>query len=130
MALILSDDEQQFQDSVRRFVAERSPLSKLRELMSSGQPYDPDAWKQLSDLGLAGLIVPAGHGGAEAGYGVLTVALTELGRGLVASPLLAATLVAGTLEHLGDADASARLLPPIASGELVATLALHTDPCS
>jgi alkylation response protein AidB-like acyl-CoA dehydrogenase len=123
MALILSDDEQQFQDSVRRFVAERSPLSKLRELMSSGLPYDPDAWKQLSSLGLAGLIVPAEHGGAEAGYGVLAVALTELGRGLVASPLLAATLVAGTLQHLGDADASARRLPGIASGEQVATVA-------
>ena len=33
---------------MRRVVAERSPLSKLRELMSSGQPYDADVWKQLS----------------------------------------------------------------------------------
>src|ERR1700744_221868 len=124
MALILNDDEQQFRDSVRRFVTERSPLTKLRELMTSGQPYDPDAWKQLSALGLPGLVIPASHGGAEAGYGVLTVALTELGRGLVASPLLAGTLAAGALSQLGDAGASARLLPGIASGEQVATLAV------
>ena len=124
MALILSEDEKQFQDSVRRLVAERSPLPKLRELMSSGQPYDPDAWKQLSALGLTGLVVPGEHGGAEAGYGFLTVALTELGHGLVASPLLAGTLAAAVLGKLGDAEASARLLPGIASGEQIATVAL------
>jgi alkylation response protein AidB-like acyl-CoA dehydrogenase len=123
MALILTDDEEQFRDSVRRVVAERSPLPKLRELMSSGQPFDTDVWKQLSALGLPALIIPAEHGGAEAGYSVLSVALGELGAGLVASPLLAGTLAAGTLLHLGDEAAQARLLPGIASGELIATLA-------
>jgi alkylation response protein AidB-like acyl-CoA dehydrogenase len=123
MALILTDDEEQFRDSVRRVVAERSPLSKLRELMSSGQPYDADVWKQLSGLGLPALIIPAEHDGAEAGYSVLSVALGELGAGLVASPLLASTLAAGTLLRLGDEAAAARLLPGIASGELIATLA-------
>jgi alkylation response protein AidB-like acyl-CoA dehydrogenase len=123
MALILTGDEEQFRDSVRRFVAERSPLTRLRELMSSGQPFDPDVWKQLSALGLAGLVIDAEHGGAEAGYSVLSVALTELGAGLVASPLLAGTLAAGTVTRLADRDAQARLLPGIASGELIATLA-------
>jgi alkylation response protein AidB-like acyl-CoA dehydrogenase len=123
MALILTDDEEQFRDSVRRVVAERSPLSKLRELMSSGQPYDPDVWKQLTALGLPALIIPAEHGGAEAGYSVLSVGLGETGAGLVASPLLAGTLAAGTLLRLGDQAAQARLLPGIASGALIATLA-------
>jgi alkylation response protein AidB-like acyl-CoA dehydrogenase len=108
---------------VRRVVAERSPLSKLRELMSSGQPYDADVWKQLTALGLPALIIPAEHGGAEAGYSVLSVGLGELGAGLVASPLLAGTLAAGALLRLGDDAAAARLLPGIASGELIATLA-------
>jgi alkylation response protein AidB-like acyl-CoA dehydrogenase len=123
MALILTDDEEQFRDSVRRVVVERSPLSKLRELMSSGQPYDADVWKQLSELGLPGLVIPEEQGGAEAGYSVLSVALGELGAGLVASPLLAGTLAAGALLRLGDEAAQARLLPGIASGELIVTLA-------
>src|ERR1700733_14801428 len=123
MALILNEEEEQFRLSVRRFVAERSPLTKLRELMSSGQPYDADVWKQLSALGLTGLIIPAEHGGAEAGYSILSVALTELGAGLVSSPLLAGTLAAGTLLRLDDEQARARLLPSIAGGGLIATLA-------
>src|SRR5215467_11625327 len=121
MALILNEDEEQFRQSVGRFVAERSPLTKLRELMSSGQPFDADVWKQMSALGLTGLIIPADHGGAEAGYSILSVALTELGGGLVASPLLAGTLAAGTVLRLGDQQAAARLLPGIAGGELIAT---------
>ncbi len=59
MALILTDDEQALADSVRRFVADRSPLTSLRQLISSGEPFDADVWKQLSaQLGLAGLAIP------------------------------------------------------------------------
>ena len=127
MALILTDDEEQFRDSVRRFVTERSPLPRLRELMSSGQPFDQEVWKQLSALGLAGLGIPAEYGGAAAGYSVLSVALTELGAGLVPSPLLAGTLAAEAVLRLGDRSAQERLLPGIASGELIATLAAGGD---
>jgi alkylation response protein AidB-like acyl-CoA dehydrogenase len=125
MTLILTPEEEQLRDSVRRFVAERSPLSKLRELMASGQPYDADVWKQMSaQLGLAGLLVPAEHGGADAGCSALSVVMTELGAMLVSSPLLAVTLAAGTLRKLGDETAQASLLPGIASGDLIVTLAL------
>jgi alkylation response protein AidB-like acyl-CoA dehydrogenase len=128
MALLLNAEEEQFADSVRRFVAERSPLTRLRELMASDQPYHADVWRQMSgQLGLSGLIIPAEYGGAEAGYAVLAVALTELGAGLVSSPLLAGTLAAGATLQLDDKDAQVRLLPGLASGELIATLALAGD---
>jgi alkylation response protein AidB-like acyl-CoA dehydrogenase len=124
MALMLTAEEEQLRDSVRRFAAERSPLTKLRELMSSGQPYDADTWKQMSaQLGLAGLIISEDHGGTGAGYSAMSVALAEAGAGLVASPLLAGTLAAGTLHATGDRAAQADLLPGIASGELIVTLA-------
>jgi alkylation response protein AidB-like acyl-CoA dehydrogenase len=125
MALMLTAEGEQFRDSVRRFATERAPLPRLRELMSSGLPYDAGTWKQLSgQLGLAGLIIPEEHGGAEAGYSALSVALTELGARLVPSPLLAVTLAAGTLLRLGDRSARADLLPGIASGELIVAPAL------
>jgi alkylation response protein AidB-like acyl-CoA dehydrogenase len=125
VTLILTSEEEQLRDSVRRFVAERSPLSGLRALMESGEPYDPGVWKQMSaGLGLAGLVIPAEYGGAEAGWSALAVVLAELGAGLVPSPLLAGTLAAGTLLELGDRPAMAGLLPGIASGTLTATLAM------
>jgi alkylation response protein AidB-like acyl-CoA dehydrogenase len=125
MALILTDDEQALADSVRKFVADRSPLTSLRQLIASGQPYDPDVWKQMTtQLGLAGLTVPEEYGGAGAGYSALSVALTELGAGLVASPLLGTVLAAEVLQRLADDEARQELLPRIAAGEVLATLAL------
>jgi alkylation response protein AidB-like acyl-CoA dehydrogenase len=128
MALILTDDEQALADSVRKFVADRSPLSSLRQLMASGQPYDQDVWKQMTaQLGLAGLTIPEEHGGAGAGVSALSVALTELGAGLVASPLLASVLAAEVLLRLSDDAARDELLPQIAAGEVIATLALASE---
>ncbi len=125
MALILTDEEQALAESVRKFVADRSPLTSLRHLIASGEPYDADVWKQLtSQLGLAGFIIPESYGGIGAGYSALSVALTELGAGLVASPLLAGLLAAEVLLRLDDHEARDELLPKIAGGELIATLAL------
>jgi alkylation response protein AidB-like acyl-CoA dehydrogenase len=125
MALILTEEEQALADSVRRFVTDRSPLTSLRQLISSGEPYDADVWKQLSaQLGLAGLTIPESYGGVGAGYSALAVSLVELGAGLVASPLLACVLAAETLQRLDDEQAKVELLPRIAGGELIAALAL------
>jgi alkylation response protein AidB-like acyl-CoA dehydrogenase len=128
MALILTDEEQALADSVRKFVADRSPLTSLRQLMESGQPYDQDVWKQMTaQLGLAGLAVPEEYGGAGAGVSALSVALTELGAGLVASPLLGSVLAAEVVLRLSDDAVRADLLPQIASGEVIATLALTSS---
>jgi alkylation response protein AidB-like acyl-CoA dehydrogenase len=125
MALILTEDEQALADSVRKFAADRSPLTSLRQLIASGQPYDADVWKQMTaQLGLAGLSIPEFYGGAGAGVSALSVALTELGAGLVASPLLACVLAGEALLRLDDDDAKDELLPQIGSGDLIATLAL------
>ena len=124
MALILSGDEEQFRDSVRRFVAERSPLAKLRELMSSGQPFDADVWKQLSAARAAR---PDHPGGARRRGGGLLGAFRRPRRArrgpggrhrCSPAPSPRARCCA-----LGDEAAQARLLPGIASGELIATLA-------
>jgi alkylation response protein AidB-like acyl-CoA dehydrogenase len=128
MALILTDEEQALADSVRKFVADRSPLTSLRQLIASGEPYEPDVWKQMTaQLGLAGLGIPESYGGVGAGYSALSVALTELGAGLVASPLLASALAAEVLLRLDDEAARTKVLPRIAAGELIATLALASE---
>jgi alkylation response protein AidB-like acyl-CoA dehydrogenase len=128
MALILTDEEQALAESVRKFVADRSPLTSLRQLIASGEPYDADVWKQLTtQLGLAGFTIPESYGGVGAGYSALSVALTELGAGLVASPLLACALAAEVLLRLEDHEAKQELLPKIAGGELIATLAVASS---
>jgi alkylation response protein AidB-like acyl-CoA dehydrogenase len=125
MALILTEEEQALAESVRKFVADRSPLTSLRQLIDSGEPYDPAVWKQMTaQLGLAGLTIPEEYGGVGAGKSALSVVLTELGAGLVASPLLGSVLAAEVLLHSSDTAARNELLPRIAAGDLIATLAV------
>jgi len=99
--------------------------------------YDGALWRRLcSEIGVAGLAIPERYGGAGAGPVETCIVLEELGRGLVASPLLGSAVLAGqALLASGDGEACQRLLPGVASGDTVAALAWapragHWDPAA
>ena len=125
MALTLNDDQKSLALTVRRFVAERTPIAGVRAVMESGRGYDREVWSALAgDLGLAGLIIPARYGGGEGSVADLAVALGELGAGLVPSPLLASGVLAADLLLATDDEAAKReWLPKLADGSLVGTVA-------
>ena len=62
----LSQDQLMLDDSVRKFLASEVPLDKVRQL-AAGETDDSSVWQGLADMGLAGLIIPEAHGGAELG---------------------------------------------------------------
>jgi alkylation response protein AidB-like acyl-CoA dehydrogenase len=125
VSLIFTDDQKSLAQTVKRFVTDRTPLPKVREVIAGDQAYDPKTWAQLAgDLGLAGLTVPEEYGGAGATHADLSAALRELGAGLVPSPLVACVLAAGTLLALDDEPVKRELLPQLAEGGIVGTLAV------
>jgi alkylation response protein AidB-like acyl-CoA dehydrogenase len=96
--------------------------------MATEAGYDTAVWAQLGQLGLAGLTIPEKYGGAGCGPVEQLVVCEEMGAALLCAPYLAsAVLAAGALLASGDAAAQADLLPPIASGETIATLAVPED---
>ena len=129
MQFAFSDEQQQFRDMVRRFLVETSPTTQTRQLMDTELGFDPEVWGRMSqELGLAGLAIPEAHGGAGFGVVELCIAMEELGRAIACTPYLAtAVLAAKAIELVGSSADQARLLPPIASGQCIATLAL-TEP--
>ncbi|HEY6374590.1 MAG TPA: acyl-CoA dehydrogenase family protein, partial [Edaphobacter sp.] len=58
----LSDDEQMFRDTVRRFAAEQ--IGPLVRVMDESQQMDAGVIRQLFELGLMGIEVPEQYGGA------------------------------------------------------------------
>ena len=73
---------------VAAFVRDRSPLDEVRRVSGTETGYDPGVWADLGgQLGLTGLLVPAGYGGAGCGLPEAGVVLQELGRGLAERPL-------------------------------------------
>jgi alkylation response protein AidB-like acyl-CoA dehydrogenase len=96
--------------------------------METPEGYDADLWARLSEMGIPGLLIEEAHGGSGAGPLELEAIMEEAGAALLCAPLLGSgVLAAGLLQALGDADANARLLPGIAAGTTLATLALTGD---
>jgi alkylation response protein AidB-like acyl-CoA dehydrogenase len=132
---VLTEEETLLRDAAKAWVTDRAPVSALRQLRDGGlwqAGYVVDAWAEMGELGWAGAALPEAFGGAGLGYRALGVVMEELGRTLVASPLLSTTVAGACLGLGGIAAQKAAWLPRIASGALVAALAVdeaaHHDP--
>ncbi|GAA3796939.1 acyl-CoA dehydrogenase family protein [Sphaerisporangium flaviroseum] len=124
MKLVLSAEQRELRTAVRGFLGTASPLSKVREDAEGPDGYDRAVYRRLNgELGLAGLIVPEEYGGAGAGHADLAVALEETGAALLPGPLLATVFATIVLTELPEGGAVKELLPGIASGTTVATVA-------
>jgi alkylation response protein AidB-like acyl-CoA dehydrogenase len=129
MNLGISTEQRELRESVRRFLTERAPLTKVRELMDTADGTDPDVWRQASaQLGLPGIAIPEEYGGAGFSFAEQAIVLEELGAALFTGPYLASAVLAATaLLASDDEEAKKDLLPGIAAGETVATLAFTED---
>lgn len=90
----------------------------VRSLLSA---EGPDAWPRLAkEIGVAGLLIPAEFGGADAGLAEACAVLEELGAVLSPAPMLgSAVLATSALLSAGHH----QLLPSLADGHATATLA-------
>jgi alkylation response protein AidB-like acyl-CoA dehydrogenase len=129
MMLGTTAEQDELRASVRRFLAARAPLTRVRELMESEDGTDRSVWEQAgTQLGLQGLAIPEAYGGAGFSFAEQAIVLEEFGAALYGGPYLASAVLAATA-LLASQDEGARrdLLPGIASGEVIATLALTED---
>ncbi|HVO24515.1 MAG TPA: acyl-CoA dehydrogenase family protein [Candidatus Margulisiibacteriota bacterium] len=124
MATLHYDEEHVLlREQARRWFAERSPIAAVRRLSDDSRGDDPQLWRELAQLGWLGLVVPEAHGGSGLGFTHLAVLLEEAGRQLLPSPLLPTALAALVIERGGSDAQRARLLPRMAAGELLVSLA-------
>jgi alkylation response protein AidB-like acyl-CoA dehydrogenase len=126
MSLVLNEDQLMFRDAAKRFAAERAPVAQLRKLrdQNDGVGFDRVVWKEMANMGWAGVLVPEEHGGAGFGYVGAGLIAEEIGRNLSATPLLSTSVLAVTaLLRGGSAVQKEALLPAIAGGDLIVALA-------
>ena len=126
MDIAFNEEHEELRRTVRRFLEDRSDEQAVRRTMDTEQGYDEDVWKQMAQqMGLQGLIVPAEHGGAGLGAVEMMVVMEEMGRALLCAPYLSsAVLAASALSEAGSDAAKKDLLPGIADGSTIATVAL------
>ncbi|MBT5494274.1 MAG: acyl-CoA/acyl-ACP dehydrogenase [Alphaproteobacteria bacterium] len=129
MKFSFTDEQQEFRSVLRRFLEDKSPTTEVRRLMETDEGCDPEVWRQLSqELGLTAIHIPESYGGQGFGVGELAIAVEEMGRALLCAPYFASTVLAATaILKAGSEDQKQLMLPEIASGETVATLALAEE---
>ena len=124
MSNALSPEQIALRDAVAQLLAKRSGESEVRRLMADESGYDAAAWAELADMGLLGLIIPEEFGGAGAGSAELAVVSEQMGAALLCAPYLStAVLTPYLLAALADSAECAAVLPRIAAGGLIATVA-------
>lgn len=119
----LSEDQLLLKDTIKRFLAEQCPTTRVRRIMEGEPALGRGLWTQLAELGVAGVIAPAAHGGLERELLDLALVAEELGYAAAPGPFLGCAMASVALIEGGDEAAAQRWLGPLASGEIVATVA-------
>ena len=128
MDLSLTESQEMLRSAARSFVEREAPRHVIVGLQRAESSLVPDLWQKASELGWLGMLIPERHGGGESTLTDAAVLYEELGRGPLPGPFFTSgVLGALTIMEAGtDAQRSA-LLPGIASGETVVTVAI-TEP--
>ena len=129
MQFELSDEQLEFQKSLRRMIGDRSPIKAVREVIKTEAGWDEGLWQQFAEqAGLPALLVPEEYDGAGATLEEAMIVMEEIGRGIVPSPFFATTAF-GVVPILTFASETQKqeLLPSVAAGEITLTTAL-TEP--
>lgn len=119
----LSEEQELLKSTVKRFLEDHCPTTRVRTIMEGDSGHDPALWQGLVELGVTGLVVPADHGGSALELLDLALVAEELGYAATPGPFLGSSMA--TLALLGATDAArqAAWLPRIATGDAVATIA-------
>jgi alkylation response protein AidB-like acyl-CoA dehydrogenase len=129
MQFSFTSEQEEFRSVLRRFLEDRSPPTVVRRLMETEIGWDRAAWRDINEtLGLTGVHIPEAYGGQGFGHVELGIVLEEMGRALLCAPFFASTVLAATaILNAGTESQKKALLPPIAAGDTIATLAF-TEP--
>lgn len=129
MNLELTDEQVALRDTVRRFLAEKAPISgHVRALLDDPTGSTGAVWRGLADLGTTGLLVPPEYGGTGMTMVEAGIVAEELGAALHPGPWLSSAVAAArALTRFVSNDTAAELLAGIADGSTIGTVAPFED---
>jgi acyl-CoA dehydrogenase len=112
-----------FRDAVRRFVA--SEIAPHGERWRHQQHVDRELWTRAGEMGLLAADIPEAYGGSGGDFAHMAIVFEELGyAGDMAFGLHVHAIVAHYLLNQGTEEQKQRYLPKLASGEMIAAIAM------
>ena len=128
MDLTLNETQTMLQTSAREFMEDQVPKTRVLEIDDSESGFDPALWQQMAELGWPLLTIPEEYGGLGQNWVDLGVISEVMGYYACPSPLLSsAVLSAQAIVAAGSEEQKQAMLPGIAEGQQIFTLA-YTEP--
>ncbi|WP_229455693.1 acyl-CoA dehydrogenase family protein [Massilia sp. KIM] len=122
----MNEELQALRDAVRRFV--EGEITPRQEDWARQQHVDRELWRKAGELGLLAADIPEAYGGAGGSFAHMAVVFEELSYGGdTAFGIHVHAIVAHYLLNHGTEEQKRRYLPRLASGEMVAAIAM-TEP--
>jgi alkylation response protein AidB-like acyl-CoA dehydrogenase len=127
---VLSEEQTMLRDMAREWTSNESPVNAWRKVRDAddGAGYDASVYGEMAQMGWSGIIIPEAFGGSDFGWLSLGLVIEELGKTVTASPLAASAAAASAIILGGSDEQKQKWLPGIASGEIVAALAVDEGP--
>jgi len=114
--------------TARDFLKKHCPPELIQRLALDARGFDDGLWRAMAELGWPGLLVPPELGGSGGSLLDVILLTEEMGRAGVPGPFVASAVVATSiLVEAGGADQKKRLLPAMAAGERLVSVALDEE---
>ena len=123
MRFLLDTEQQAFAETLDAMLTAADTPSVVREWSRGEHARGRALWSRIAEAGLFALAVPEAYEGLGPRPVELALAFVELGRHAVPGPLVETVTAAALLADLPDPGPAKRLLPALAAGEAVTTLA-------
>jgi alkylation response protein AidB-like acyl-CoA dehydrogenase len=124
--LELTEDQEFFRETTRRFLDSEAPLTTVRALWDTTDGLERDWWSKAAELGWTTLFVPEAHGGGSlSGHPVqdAVIVAEEMGRIAAPGPFLPVNVVCAALARDGSDQLQAEMFAGLLAGETIATWA-------
>ncbi len=127
---ILNDEQVMLRDMAREWADNESPVTAFRKVRADAPAFgfDHQAAIAQGEMGWFGVTIPEEYGGSAFGFLSLGLVLEQLGRNLAASPLAVSAVAASVLGKAASDAVKQKWLPKLATGEVVAALAIDEGP--
>ncbi len=115
----------ELQAAVRDLLTDECTEQDVRRVMAGDDGFDRELWAKLAAQGVTGLLVESEFGGVGLGAPELEAVAEETGAALLPAPFLAsAVLAVAAIQAAGTPQDKQRLLPGLADGTAIGTVAL------
>jgi alkylation response protein AidB-like acyl-CoA dehydrogenase len=120
----LSEEQQLLEETIRGFLKDQVPITRVRELRDKQAATDRGIWKSLAELGVTGILIPEPQGGSALTLLDAALVAQALGYAVTPTPFLASGVMAPVaLRTLAGAESEA-WLTGIASGDIAFGIAV------